>query len=73
MNDHELVQKVWELNRASIELLSYPMPESDGALGGYEMEARSLDYDIDGLLEECDVRGLERKYALCGVARKKGA
>lgn len=69
--DRDLVEKVKGNHLALLELFSCPAPTADGALLGYEGEIRSLEVEGDELLEECDRRGLDRRYALHGHIKKE--
>ncbi len=71
MTDAELVTKVKANHMALLGLLSLPYPDGDGAQLGYDGEVHTLDVDGDGLLEECDRRGLDRRYALHGYIKKE--
>ena len=65
----ELVQETKKNHLALMELLSLPYPDGDGAQLGYEGEVRSLEVEGDKLLEECNQRGLDRRYALHGFIK----
>ena len=71
MTDAELVAKVKANHMTLLGLLSLPYPDGDGAQLGYDGEVRSLDIDGDDLLEECDRRKLDRRYALHGFIKKE--
>ena len=71
MTDKELIDKVKENHMALLGLLSLPYPDGDGAQLGYDGEVRSLEVDGDDLLEECDSRRLDRRYALHGFIKKE--
>ncbi len=70
MTDRELVAKIRENNGELMGLLSCPAPTADGASLGYDGEVRALEIDGDGLLEEADRRGLDRRAALLGVIKR---